>query len=312
MRLIDGLLQDTSRTFALSIPMLPVSLRDQVAISYLLFRIADTIEDESSAATSVRVELLRAIAHIDLATLGHSDQFRSVVTSIAPGADQVACAMLMNHVHEVIDAYVMLPVSVQATIAAALKRTCEGMADHLEADQPPETIEGLRAYCYTVAGIVGELLTDLFIAEQPELGTEHSLLFELAPSFGEALQLVNILRDESVDAASQRWYVPKGVDRAELFDLAERSLSSAGSYIDALARGGASRGVVAFNVMNAALAAETLALVRSSGPGVKVARDRVLMLRDSLAKQDSDPFTSLTESFERARLKPAVWMNTSR
>src|ERR1700712_2271891 len=39
------LLQKTSRTFALSIPLLPEPLRTEVGVAYLLFRIIDTFED---------------------------------------------------------------------------------------------------------------------------------------------------------------------------------------------------------------------------------------------------------------------------
>ena len=45
--LVDSLLMRTSRTFALNIPLLPESLRQDVGIAYLLFRAADTIEDGS-------------------------------------------------------------------------------------------------------------------------------------------------------------------------------------------------------------------------------------------------------------------------
>jgi farnesyl-diphosphate farnesyltransferase len=45
MSVIDHLLQKTSRTFALAIPLLPEPTRNQVGIAYLLFRIADTFED---------------------------------------------------------------------------------------------------------------------------------------------------------------------------------------------------------------------------------------------------------------------------
>ena len=42
---LDVLLEKTSRTFALSIPMLPEPTRRHVALAYLLFRVADTFED---------------------------------------------------------------------------------------------------------------------------------------------------------------------------------------------------------------------------------------------------------------------------
>ena len=43
----NEILQDVSRTFALTIPQLPLTLYRAVANAYLLCRIADTIEDDS-------------------------------------------------------------------------------------------------------------------------------------------------------------------------------------------------------------------------------------------------------------------------
>ena len=42
---LEDLLEKTSRTFALSIPPLPEPTRREVTVAYLLFRIADTLED---------------------------------------------------------------------------------------------------------------------------------------------------------------------------------------------------------------------------------------------------------------------------
>ena len=52
------LLQQTSRSFAVSIPMLPNPIREEVALAYLLFRVADTIEDEGSFPPEVRSQML--------------------------------------------------------------------------------------------------------------------------------------------------------------------------------------------------------------------------------------------------------------
>src|SRR5260370_14969639 len=54
------LLQRTSRTFALTIPMLPEPLQTEVATAYLLFRIIDTFEDATRWEPARRA---RALAH---------------------------------------------------------------------------------------------------------------------------------------------------------------------------------------------------------------------------------------------------------
>src|SRR5207244_6985647 len=59
MASLEDLLEKTSRTFALSIPVLPEPTKRQVMIAYLLFRIADTFEDASHWPPQLRVEALR-------------------------------------------------------------------------------------------------------------------------------------------------------------------------------------------------------------------------------------------------------------
>ena len=58
MTSLEELLERTSRTFALSIPVLPEPTRREVMIAYLLFRIADTFEDASHWEPGKRIEAL--------------------------------------------------------------------------------------------------------------------------------------------------------------------------------------------------------------------------------------------------------------
>ena len=61
---IDELLEKTSRTFALSIPLLPEPTRREVAIAYLLFRIADTLEDATEWPRKRQIEALDEFAEV--------------------------------------------------------------------------------------------------------------------------------------------------------------------------------------------------------------------------------------------------------
>src|SRR5690349_24917811 len=59
----DQILPHVSRTFALTIPQLPMPLRTSVTTAYLLCRIADTIEDEPAlSALETRAFLQRFVA----------------------------------------------------------------------------------------------------------------------------------------------------------------------------------------------------------------------------------------------------------
>ena len=62
MKDLRTLLQKTSRTFALSIPVLPEPTNHEVMIAYLLFRIADTFEDAAHWQPEKRIEALHGFA----------------------------------------------------------------------------------------------------------------------------------------------------------------------------------------------------------------------------------------------------------
>jgi farnesyl-diphosphate farnesyltransferase len=141
-----------------------------------------------------------------------------------------------------------------------------------------QTLQDLRDYCYVVAGIVGEMLTELFVLQSPSLDAVATELRERSVEFGEALQLVNILKDAQTDAAEGRVYLPRQVILAEVFALARKDLVRAAEYTKLLRAAGGDRGLVAFNTLNTRLAIGTLHLLRDQGPGAKLARLQVTTL----------------------------------
>jgi phytoene synthase len=80
-----------------------------------------------------------------------------------------------------------------------------------------ESFEDLLVYCRRVAGSIGRLCLAIFGAR------EASRARGLADDLGVAMQLTNILRDISEDAASGRVYVPRR-------ELVRYHLSTEGSY----------------------------------------------------------------------------------
>jgi farnesyl-diphosphate farnesyltransferase len=272
--LLSDLLERTSRTFALSIPLLPAPLKREVAVAYLLFRIADTIEDEADWPPVIKASCLRRVAEMLRDGEGHGlEELAGLVSGCE--VDHEGYALLMARSSEVVGAYLALPSGPRRSIARHLARTCDGMAARLLAGAVSGDLRRARSYCYTVAGIVGELLTELFIEHHPALLVVTDELAGLAPCFGEGLQLVNILRDEGDDASAGRRYLPEDSDRIALMSLARDDLLTAVLYIRLLEQHGAEPGTVAFNALNLALAFETLGLIASRGPGAKLGRDRV-------------------------------------
>jgi len=96
-----------------------------------------------------------------------------------------------------------------------------------------------------------------------------------AVEFGEALQLVNILKDSQADGAEKRSYLPLDAKLADVFTLARADLRRATEYTQLLHRNGADRGLVAFNALNLRLAIGTLHLLHDRGPGKKLTRMQV-------------------------------------
>jgi farnesyl-diphosphate farnesyltransferase len=141
-----------------------------------------------------------------------------------------------------------------------------------------ETVDDLRDYCYVVAGIVGEMLTELFLLGRPGLAGVAEDLRNRAAHFGEGLQLVNILKDAQPDAAEGRVYLPRRGNTREVVAIAHRDLEAAAQYTELLRGAGAELGLVAFNAFVTKLAVANLQLLREKGLGAKLSRLQVAMI----------------------------------
>ncbi len=299
---LEDLLIKTSRTFALSIPLLPEPTRREVTIAYLLFRIADTFEDSASWPRSKRIEALRVFSEL-LAEPAPEETRRQAERWAADAPiDHAGYQELMSEVPFVLDAFFELGDEAREIVRRHTVRTADGMAGFVaRTDDGGELelsdLEDLRGYCYVVAGIVGEMLTELFLLDRPPLAPIAGDLRARSRLFGEALQLVNILKDSSFDATEGRSYLPPGVGRDEVFGLARGDLRAAGEYVLALQRAGAERGLVAFNALPVLLAVATLDKVEARGPGSKISRPQVyrIVRRMDRALDRDLPVLSLDE-----------------
>ena len=301
MARLEELLEKTSRTFALSIPVLPEPTKRQVMIAYLLFRIADTFEDAAHWPPGRRVEALRAFQRL-LSDFTPAEAARLSGKWVAAGpSPSPGYRELIAEVPFVLDSFFALDPAAAASVRAHVIRSAEGMAGFVARSRDGvlalRDIEDLRAYCYAVAGIVGEMLTDLFLLEREPLAPVAPRLRERAATFGEALQLVNILKDAATDVPEGRSFLPSGIDRSEVFALARGDLGVAAEYTLTLQRGGAPRGIVAFCALPAELAWATLQKVEESGPGSKISRLEVFAIKNRLDR-------ALDRGEPAARLNP--------
>jgi farnesyl-diphosphate farnesyltransferase len=209
-RFARAIVPHVSRTFALSIRLLPGELGSAVRCAYLLCRIADTLEDAPDFPAEEKAELLEAFAAcFDDAAL--ADAFPARVTGLRGEAAHVA---LVRRSDLVFVAYRALSPATREHVRRWVREMIGGMRKFVLAHPMGIRIQSLdeyREYCYYVAGTVGYLLTDLWHQHSPSIGaTKHAVLLTRCRAFAEALQTVNILKDVARDAEHENSiYIPQ-------------------------------------------------------------------------------------------------------
>jgi len=291
------LLTKTSRTFALAIPLLPEPTRTTVCLAYLLFRIADTLEDAEAWPKERRISALTELCDL----LRSRDPARARQLSqqwVSEKPTQYdAYLELIEAIPQLLGEVEAMAPRAREIMIAHTVRTAEGMRQILQAGDAEgrahiTNVKELQDYCYIVAGIVGELLTDLFLNDCPGLQKVAPTLHEHKRAFGEGLQLVNILKDEDVDDREGRRYLPAGVAHGQVLDLARTDLVRARTYVEALWTGGAPPGFFAFTALSEQLAEATLDRLESEGSGAKISRPAVLAILARVQHASAAPRTS--------------------
>lgn len=214
------MLEGVSRTFALTIPQLPAALCRVVSNAYLLCRIVDTIEDEP-ALTGARKnyfcqQFLRTL-NVPRNAETFSRQLCASLSSQTPPAEHE----LIRNVPRVL----RITRSFSEPQREALQRCVSAMAKGMGQfqlrgeKQGLQSLEDLDQYCYYVAGVVGQMLTNLFCLHSPEIAQNRKALMALAVSFGQGLQMTNILKDVWEDYQRGACWLPRKIFAEEGFDL---------------------------------------------------------------------------------------------
>jgi farnesyl-diphosphate farnesyltransferase len=281
-RRLDELLTASSRTFALTIPLLPEPTRLEFTLAYLVFRVADTLEDATHWTVDRKILALEEFVQLLEAPDAERAKSLSEQWCQHPPLDHAGYLELLGELPLVLRAAATLPAASWAIIARHSVRTTRGMAAFVARDRHAPVrlhdLDDLRAYCYTVAGIVGEMLTELVLHGRQQLVVVAPELRADASAFGEGLQLVNILKDSDADAREGRHFLPSNADRAGIVRLAFEGLDAAARYCARLEAAGAERGLLASVGLPIVLARATLQHVQRLGPGAKLGRGQVTVL----------------------------------
>lgn len=231
------ILAQVSRSFYVSLWLLPAETRYTVALAYLLARAADTVADTRVVPRVERLRLLGAVAEAVAGARDAGPLARELEVAIA-GRDEGATPAeraLLRELPVCLQALERLPALEQRLVRRVLDTITRGMVLDL-ARFPGEDAAALTAldtrdelfdYCYHVAGCVGEFWSELHAARLPALRrVEPAAWSALGRRFGRTLQLTNVLRDVARDLRHGRCYVPRealtaaGLAPADLLDPA--------------------------------------------------------------------------------------------
>ncbi len=216
-RLLDGV----SRTFALTIPQLPEELAKPVSNAYLLCRIVDTIEDEVSLTSAQKrkfcQQFIRVVAGEEPPELLAMELAPLLSAKTIPAEHE-----LIRLIPRVIGITLALDEPQRKALSLCVAIMGKGMAEFQDRDlrHGLNDMGEMDAYCYYVAGVVGEMLTRLFCHYSPEIDARRELMLKLAVSFGQGLQMTNILKDLWDDHSRDVCWLPRNIFAAQGFDLA--------------------------------------------------------------------------------------------
>lgn len=205
----DAYLQQVSRTFALTIPLFPEFLADCVSNAYLLCRIADTVEDDPLCEPAHKIQWLEAFGRF---CAGNFADKMQLLTLHKQGCELVRAGAkpaelkLFEDLPRVVHRTLSYPEIYCHIIARGVSILCFGMAKSV-GGTAIETLNDVDHYCYAVAGVVGETLACLFAAYDPKIKKPE--LLNLSVSFGEGLQLTNIIKDRFTDLERKARFLPQ-------------------------------------------------------------------------------------------------------
>ena len=173
----DQILPHVSRTFALTIPQLPPALSIPVTSAYLLCRIADTIEDEPALAAPETLAFLQRFS----AAVGGSGEPEALARDLVHRLSDRTLPTERDLVSNM-DRVIRVTASLRPAQHAAIKRCVELMCYGMPRFQFNASVKGLPGssdlddYCYYVAGVVGEMLTELFCDYSGEIAHRRTSL----------------------------------------------------------------------------------------------------------------------------------------
>jgi farnesyl-diphosphate farnesyltransferase len=224
---LNDLLKATSRSFYLTLRVLPARVRPQIGLAYLLARTTDTIADTELVPPAQRLDVLQQLRE---RILGQTSALLNF-SELAQKQNLSAEKLLLEKVEDGLAVLQNFSApdqklirDVLATITSGQELDLRRFAQNVEVGATStarearalpkkiialETAAELDDYTYRVAGCVGEFWTKICRAHLfPKAKLNEKQFLADGIRFGKGLQLVNILRDLPADLKNGRCYLP--------------------------------------------------------------------------------------------------------
>ena len=212
-QLLGALLKDVSRSFYLTLRILPAKIRPQIGLAYLLARTTDTIADTGLIAPEKRLQALKRLKERILGLDEAPLDFTELAQHQGSAAERILlekCESTLGLLQTLSPEDCKLVRDVLGTITSGqeldLQRFGDASVNRLVSLR---TAAELDDYTYRVAGCVGEFWTKICLAHiYRGTALDESYLLANGVCFGQGLQLVNVLRDLPADLRNGRCYLP--------------------------------------------------------------------------------------------------------
>ncbi len=212
-QLLTSHLAAVSRSFYLTLKVLPYRVRPQIGLAYLLARTSDTIADTDLVPIDSRLRALQDFGEQVQSSRGAPLWFQDFVGKQSSPAEKA----LLERCDASVALLETLSPDDRRRVRTVLRTIIGGQELDLQrfAGASASTLVALKHaaelddYTYRVAGCVGEFWTEMCRAHLfPKAKLDDGLLLHDGVRFGKGLQLVNILRDLPADLRLGRCYLP--------------------------------------------------------------------------------------------------------
>lgn len=214
--LLGPLLKKVSRSFYLTLRVLPAGMHDPVGLAYLLARAADTIADTSLIAPEKRIELLLSLRN-QVNSVADQEALARIATEVAREQKDSDEKVLLESMESALAVLDELAAPDREAVREIVTTLTTGMEFDLRTfpDESSGRIAALKEfaeldrYTYLVAGCVGEFWTKMSFAHVAgRFADDLEAMAQRGARFGKALQMTNVLRDCGKDLRIGRCYLP--------------------------------------------------------------------------------------------------------